>query len=101
MQINIEANVKKILLNEWDPIGVQSIPEAENEYDIYIPRICYILMAGRPAGELYECLRWIEEDRMGLNFDHVLASEIVLKLMALDCGVVKGKTLTQAVQRHP
>ena len=31
--------IQKILLREWDPIGIQDIPEAQDEYDSYIPFI--------------------------------------------------------------
>ena len=29
------AQIKKILLNEWDPIGIRDIKEAHDEYDSY------------------------------------------------------------------
>jgi hypothetical protein len=30
--------VNRILFERWDPIGINDIPEAENEYDLYVPR---------------------------------------------------------------
>ncbi len=32
-----QSAIRKILMEEWDPIGVSDIPEAQDEYDSYIP----------------------------------------------------------------
>ncbi|HEY1756822.1 MAG TPA: hypothetical protein VGG72_15730 [Bryobacteraceae bacterium] len=29
--------IKTALLKEWDPIGVGEVPEAQDEYDSYVP----------------------------------------------------------------
>jgi hypothetical protein len=53
-------------MREWDPIGVSDIPEAVDEYDIYIGD-CYTLLA-RDASEdeINGYLRWVEISRIEL-----------------------------------
>ena len=31
-----QNNIRKILFQDWDPIGVSHIPEAQDEYDSYV-----------------------------------------------------------------
>lgn len=32
----IQRQIREILMRDWDPIGVHGIPEAADEYDMYI-----------------------------------------------------------------
>src|SRR5260221_12602998 len=45
------ARVREILMREWDPIGVTDVPEAADEYDIYIGTVYVILMDQRATQE--------------------------------------------------
>jgi hypothetical protein len=38
--------IKRLLLTEWDPIGVNGIPEAADEYDMYAMPILVRLQSG-------------------------------------------------------
>jgi hypothetical protein len=38
------AKVRKILLEEWDPIGVRDVEEAQDEYDRYVGEVFVMLM---------------------------------------------------------
>ena len=38
------AKVREILMQEWDPIGVRGVPEAQDEYDSYVGRVYVMLM---------------------------------------------------------
>jgi hypothetical protein len=42
---NMAANLRRIrsvLMDDWDPIGVQGVPEAADEYDSYVmPIYCF------------------------------------------------------------
>lgn len=58
--------VRNALLNDWDPIGVKSIPEAVDEYDGYVPQICQLIIKGNKQ-KLVDHLWWIETERMGLT----------------------------------
>lgn len=83
-QINtLEAKVQKILLLEWDPIGVKDIPEAQDEYDMYVSNICQMLRTGQSNTEVYKHLRWIETERIGLEGNEQHTQRIVAKLVGL------------------
>jgi hypothetical protein len=51
---------------EWDPIGVDGIPEAADEYDSYIAGVYELLAAEATAAAISDFLRGIEVDRMGM-----------------------------------
>jgi len=59
--------VRRLLMDEWDPIGVQGIPEAANEYDSYVGVVGRMLHEGATAGEIEKYLTGIREDHMGLG----------------------------------
>ena len=80
---SLEARVQKILLQEWDPIGVRDIPEAQDEYDIYVSAICRMLREGKSNAELYSHLRWIEMERIGLEGNAQNTQRIATKLVDL------------------
>jgi hypothetical protein len=61
------ADLRRILMEDWDPIGVRGVPEAADEYDSYLPQIGSRLRDGATKEELVAYLTSIEEDRMGLT----------------------------------
>lgn len=58
--------VRRILLSEWDPIGIGHEKEAQDEYDSYIPRICLLLLDKEPHERIVEYLVRAE-DHIGLR----------------------------------
>ncbi|MDU6412119.1 MAG: hypothetical protein E6560_14300 [Yersiniaceae bacterium] len=74
--------VKSILLNEWDPIGINEFEEAHDEYDAYIPPICNMLAQRKSTAEIYTYLRWAI-DAMGLDGDEVAERAVAEKLATL------------------
>ena len=80
----LTARVKYILLEDWDPIGIKDLAEAQDEYDSYVPKICGMLRGGCTFDELYKHLRWIESEHMGLDGDELHTSEIARKLTSLE-----------------
>lgn len=79
----LHQRIKGILLQDWDPIGVQAIPEAQDEYDSYISPIYSMLVAHKPNNEVFEYLLWIEGEHMGLTVDHQAAQFVAAKLVNL------------------
>lgn len=79
----LETKVKKILLQDWDPIGVKDISEAKDEYDTYVPNIGRMLRAGLSNVEIYNHLRCIEVNRMGLSGNKAHTQKIAERLHAL------------------
>jgi len=58
--------IRVILLKEWDPIGVKEGAEARDEYDFYIHQICKLLINQESPEKIYQYLREIVTDQMGL-----------------------------------
>lgn len=77
------ALIKRILLNEWDPIGISELPEAQDEYDAYAPVVYQLLSRHAAASEVFEYLWQIETKHMGLRGDREKTEEIAEKLVAL------------------
>jgi hypothetical protein len=50
----------------WDPIGVNGIPEAADEYDSYIGDFYEMLVTRRPRQVIVDRLAYLEGDHMGL-----------------------------------
>ena len=61
------AAIGEILMNEWDPIGVSHIPEAQDEYDSYVGDVYRLLITHAKRPELFFHLWQIETDHMGLS----------------------------------
>ena len=59
--------IRKVLMQHWDPIGVRDEPFAADEYDAYIPKIKALLRRGTSVDELMDFLHEIATQRMGLT----------------------------------
>lgn len=81
--VGLDLDVKGILLKEWDPIGVGDSPEADDEYDSYVKDISRMLRDGKSVDELYNYLRWIEVEHIGLDGDELHTRTITHRLMNL------------------
>ena len=77
------AAIKAALLNEWDPIGVKDIPEAQDEYDSYAPHIYTLLVTNRPKHEFVEHLLWLETTHMGLTGDRQATERFAERLLRI------------------
>lgn len=58
--------IRRILLRDWDPIGVADVAEAQDEYDSYIGKIYGMLTRHEPPRKLMDHVWWIETDHMRL-----------------------------------
>ncbi len=68
------ARVRQILLHDWDPIGIEDVPGASDEYDEYADKAYVMLMDERAtadmiAADLYE----IAAEHIGLGRHQQLA----------------------------
>lgn len=61
--------IRKILLTEWDPIGVSDIPEAQDEYDAYADTV-FGMLANQTASvdAIAQYLFKIATEHMGLSY---------------------------------
>ena len=62
-----ERELRRILLEEWDPIEVGDVPEAHGEYDNYFDPLVRRLRDGASPADIADYLTRIEEDFMGLS----------------------------------
>ena len=61
----IRIQIRRVLLDVWDPIGVKDEANAQDEYDAYIGDIYEILVARDDDKKLVEYLRWVAEKGWG------------------------------------
>ena len=77
------AEIRRVVLYEWDPIGLDNRAEAEGEYDPYVPTISRLVTSGRSADEVFRYLWSIETESMGLKGDFEATRRIAGRLCAL------------------
>lgn len=58
--------IHRILLYDWDPIGVSDIPEAQDEYDSYVGGVYRLLITRATQHQIFDFLWDVETNRMGL-----------------------------------
>ena len=63
----IRTQIRKVLLNVWDPIGVQNEPNAQDEYDGYVGEIYGLLVKKATDQEITDRLLYIVRETMGLD----------------------------------
>jgi hypothetical protein len=63
----IRREIRGVLLNVWDPIGVRHAISAQDEYDLYLGDIFELLTQGKSDDNIAEYLYWVVNDRMGLS----------------------------------
>lgn len=56
-------------MEKWDPIGVKDVPEAADEYDTYVGKVCAMVWENAPADKILTYLSHIEREYMGLGGD--------------------------------
>jgi hypothetical protein len=84
----IQATIRQALLLDWDPIGVQEIPEAHDEYDSYIGGVYRLIASGATEQQVADHLWHIENDTMGLPApDRDALLLVARKLLSLDVAL--------------
>jgi hypothetical protein len=58
--------IRRVLLRDWDPIGVRDTPEAQDEYDGYVGPVYQHLARGASVHEIADYLAAVERDAMRL-----------------------------------
>lgn len=75
--------IRKILMDDWDPIGIKGIQEASDEYDSYISRIYKLLIHHESEDSIFRYLWEIETDYMELSGDRNITESVSKKLITL------------------
>lgn len=63
----LDNKIDQLLLDKWDPIGIRSTPEAQDEYTSYTAPILEIISNSCTPNQLAEYLWYIETEFMGLK----------------------------------
>ena len=73
--------IHKVLLKEWDPLGIRSIRSMSDEYEDYLPRLFMMICENADESEIFEYLWRIENKVMEQkgNRQHTLKIASLLK----------------------
>lgn len=77
------AVVDRMLWEDWDPIGVNEIPEARDEYESYVPGVVQLIRQATSAADVFRHLWWLETVYMGLGGDRSRTQAMADRLFAL------------------
>jgi len=84
---SIQESIRQILLHDWDPIGVNDVPEAQDEYDSYVADVYRLLASRCSADQMTDHLLRLESEAMGLVPDRKRLRAVANKLIALDVSL--------------
>jgi hypothetical protein len=85
--LEIYDSIRHILLRDWDPIGVDDITDASDEYDSYIAPVYRILIGDRSEDDLVECLARIEREEMGVVTSYEVRQLAAKNLLQLNVNL--------------
>lgn len=81
----MESRYKAVrtVLFEWDPIGVNGMPGAQDEYNSYVPDVVQLISKNASVEEIFSYLWKLETEHMGLVGNEPLTKEMAWRLMTL------------------
>jgi hypothetical protein len=74
--------IDEILWKDWDPIGVNDMPEARDEYQSYLPHIFRLAIEGKDAEHISSSLIATIEGNIGLCADKEHCLKVAKKIVA-------------------
>jgi hypothetical protein len=80
----IHDSIRKVLIDDWDPIGVRGVPGAIDEYDAYIGRFYRILAGSRSKDETVNGLSRIELEEIGVSTSESVRNAVAEKLLCVN-----------------
>ena len=84
----IQGSIREILLRDWDPIGINDVPEAQDEYDSYVGGVYRLLASHCSTEQVVDHLAKIESQTMKLgtaNREHL--THVANQLLGLDVSL--------------
>jgi hypothetical protein len=63
----IRVEIRHVLMDVWDPIGIKDEPNAQGEYDGYLGGVYELLLSGAADENIADHLWRIATERMGLS----------------------------------
>ena len=82
----IYEEIREILLNSWDPIGIKNEPQARDEYDSYIGGVYKLLKKGSSDEEIASYLWRVIEDRIQVHPARGATEKTVKELRRIKLG---------------
>ncbi|MGH7718819.1 MAG: hypothetical protein ACREON_08260 [Gemmatimonadaceae bacterium] len=83
----MEGDIRRILLESWDPLGVRDVPAEHCRYECFVQDLTLLLIGGGSNEDVEELLRAGEIDRLGLGHaDDARVSRVARALRALAGG---------------
>ena len=79
----LAKRVSQILHTVWDPLGVDSEPGAQMEYDDYVPEIVRLLVCDASADGIAARIEAIRREHMGLPGHEARDRQVAMMLIAL------------------
>ena len=79
------SDIRSVLINDWDPVGIGDNPNLSDEYDGYIGSIINILKQKLSIEVIITFLEKIETTEMGIDkvdVDHI--HDVATKLKSID-----------------
>lgn len=78
------VRIRRVLMSDWDPIGICDEPQAADEYDNYIPKIHHhASVSNASVEEIRDYLFEVVDERMGMSppatREHMKAAAEALK----------------------
>lgn len=78
---NLSNWIRRILWEEWDPIGVNDLGGPDDEYDAYAARLVQYVNEGRDEHAIAKYLGQVETNAMGLSKSNAGNNMRVAKLL--------------------
>ena len=78
------AGVRKLLMEEWDPIGVARMPSAADEYDSYVGTVGRMLREGATTAELSTYLTRVRTEWIGVDHPDAEVREPEVSALLVD-----------------
>lgn len=91
--------IGRILLEQWDPIGVAAVPAAYDEYDAYVGGVYQLLASGANVPAVADHLEAIERG-MGVRTDRARAEAVAAAMRALDIAQLPDSSSEDAGLRR-
>lgn len=63
----IQAEIRRVLLQAWDPIGIRDNSGQADEYDTYVGGVYRLVASGASAEEIAAHLVRVEREQMGFD----------------------------------
>jgi hypothetical protein len=81
----VNEQIRQVLMESWDPIGVAHEVDAQDEYDYYILPLHFFLIRGADAEEIVTYLWRIETQEVGLGrLGRTRLYEVARRLLSLN-----------------